>query len=110
MIKVTVKTGKRDKFGDRINSGDVVVYALGFSPVSSVLNTEEHNQQTDRTGTLFVKGNLPDGIGPNTQFVFAEYIGGQDKTWTIDGDINRWSWPWGGWKPGYEIPVRRVTG
>lgn len=110
MIKVTVKTGKRDKFGDRIANADTVIEAYGFNPAFSSLAVDTNGQQTDRTGALYTQTALPAGIGPSAQLVFSETPGGEEKTWVINGDVSRWSYPWGSWSPGYEIPVRRVTG
>jgi len=111
VISVTVKTAKRDRFGDRDPSADTVINAYAFAADTSFLDTSQNNQQTSRNGTLYVIDNsLPEGIGPTTQFVFSEHPGRSASTWVIDGDVNRWSWPWGGWAPGFEIPLKRVTG
>jgi hypothetical protein len=111
VIPVTVKTGKRDKFGDRDPNADTVIQAWGFAVNSTSLDNTQFNEQTSRSGTLYVPdGSLPENMGPSTQFVFSEHPGRPVSTWVIDGDTNRWSWPWGGWSPGFEIPLRRVTG
>lgn len=110
VLTVSVISQTKDRHGDPVSQTLKTVSAYGFAPTASTVDYTEKHTQADRYGALYMPAGSLDGLPAGVLYRFSETPGAVETTWAADGSGADWVWPWGEWRPGLEVRVKRVTG
>lgn len=104
MLTVVITRRTKDRHGDTVSENLRTVEAYGFAPTSSSVSETEKHEQVDRRGALYFPADTLDGLPAG---VLYEFDGAR---WGADDAGADWVFPWGDWRPGIEVRVKRVSG
>lgn len=101
-MTVKVHSYTRDRHGDIVAGAVTSVPGCVFAPSTSSEDTD-HKAQVVRDARL--------GIPPGVVISATDKVELADGTvWHVTGESQQYVSPFGGWAPGGEVSLRRVTG